>query len=125
MWMRLEFTDGLAVLHIHEGDHRIEVRGHPRVGTDYIGDRLDRVLSAIPRTVNISELFAENKVGVRSTDAMAVWGALAREETLVTALHNGTWRDGGLQHQEPWYSEQADIHTKSVAYPHLIGVESP
>lgn len=107
MNMRLHFLPDLAVLVINDDGHRIEVRGHKGIGTDYLGDRLDRIISAMPRTVNLSELFADNKVGVRSPDAVPIRAALAREDAMVDALRCSYYAPrGSSPHNEPWYQER-------------------
>jgi hypothetical protein len=74
MQINLEF-DGeadLAVMVIIDKDHRTEVRGHLGVGTDWVGDQLDLLLAALPRTINISSLFANEVRHLREQDAQAV-----------------------------------------------------
>ena len=76
----------MAVLHVFDGDSRIEVRGHRGVGTRWTGDRLDRVLSGLPKTVNVSALFADDQVGLRSHEAETMRALLAREEEIVASI---------------------------------------
>ena len=82
MRLHLEFAPDMAVLTIVDGGERVEVRGNPAVGSKYIGDMLDRIVAAIPRTVNISELFADEVVHVRPDNARIIRGQLAEEDRL-------------------------------------------
>jgi len=92
MFIELVFQDnprmGIAVVRDGKKNkaQRTEVRGNFSVGTEWTGDRLDRFISALPRTVNISELFAGNGVGVRREDRDAIREWLAKEEKLTNLM---------------------------------------
>jgi hypothetical protein len=57
----LEWPEGQdqAILNLWVGGKEkgelVEIRGHRLIGSKYEGDRLDRILGAIPRIVNMSE----------------------------------------------------------------------
>ena len=82
MNMHLEFDHAqqMAVLVIIDRGHKTEVRGHIRVGTDWVGDPLDSLLAILPRTINISALFADEVRHIRADDAQVV-----REWLLISA----------------------------------------
>ena len=86
MKLWLEFHLDMAVLHVWDRGHRTEVRGHPGVGTVYMGDRLDRVLAALPRRVNVSLLFADQVATCWGDDKEIVREALRREDEMTAAL---------------------------------------
>lgn len=84
MRLRLLWPDGVdyAVLIVDDGGERVEVRGHRMIGTKVVGDRLDRVMKAFPKTVNVSALFSDDLVDVRKTDAPAIRAALRIEDEI-------------------------------------------
>jgi hypothetical protein len=92
MRLHLTWQPDYALLTVLDGGELTEVRGHKLVGSAYIGDRLDRVIAAMPRTVNLSELFADVVIHVRDEDARAIRAALRREDQLVAAIKKSTLR---------------------------------
>jgi len=43
----MEFLNDMAVLNIEDAGARVEVRGHPAVGSVYEGSHLDRILAGL------------------------------------------------------------------------------
>ena len=91
MRLTLEFSPTVAVLVVEDGGETVEVRGNPKVGSLFVGDRLDRVVSKLPKTVNISDLFADVTVNVRPDDAKVVRDALAWEEEVTRRMFASTY----------------------------------
>jgi len=91
MRLNLEFTPEQAILIISDRGERTEVRGNPAVGGKYIGDPLDRIVAGLPKTVNVSGLFADDFVHLRPDDARVVRAALAQEDEwrrlILTSTH--------------------------------------
>ena len=87
LWM--EFLPDMAVLHILDGGERTEVRGHPAIGTFYEGGRLDRILAGLKdNNFNVSTLFAEDVLHVRSGGGEPIRELLRTEEELVQCMRN-------------------------------------
>ena len=82
MRLRLEFAPDMAVLIITDGGERTEVRGNPCVGAKFEGDTLDRLVAGLPKTANVSALFADDEVHLRPGDAAWVRSFLAEEDRL-------------------------------------------
>jgi hypothetical protein len=90
LWM--EFTPHVAVLHIVDGSEHTEVRGHPAVGSKYEGSRLDRVLNGIREAnFNLSVLYAEDILHIRSGCGEPIRKLLRIEEEYVRRISNSTY----------------------------------
>lgn len=90
LWM--EFTPRVAVLHIVDGSEHTEVRGHPAVGSKYEGSRLDRVLNGIREAnFNLSVLYAEDILHIRSGCGEPIRKLLRIEEEYVRRISNSTY----------------------------------
>ena len=61
---------------------RTEVRGNYFVGSKYTGDQLDRLVDALPKVINISELFTGAVINLRKDTAKIVRDFLANEDIL-------------------------------------------
>ena len=92
MRLKLEFSSAQAVLTVFDRGERTEVRGNPFVGAKFIGDTLDRLVAAFPKTVNTSDLFADNEVHLRPEDAQVIRACLKKENDLRQRLFASTWR---------------------------------
>ncbi len=93
MRMWLEFAPDIAVLTVVTSGQRTEVRGQPGIGSDWQGSRLDRLIDAIPKRINISDLFAGVVVHVRPDCAQVIRDALAYEDALTQRLFASTIAD--------------------------------
>lgn len=82
MRLTLEFEPAQATLVVVDGGERVEVRGNPAVGATYTGDTLDRLVAGLPKTVDISGLFADGVVHLRPGDAAVVRLFLKEEDRL-------------------------------------------
>ncbi len=86
MRLNLEIAPDEAVLIITEANgDRTEVRGNPRVGTDFIGDTLDRLL-AILAGPPVSVLFAGMELHLRTDQRDAFRAFLLEEDRLVALI---------------------------------------
>ena len=70
--LEIDPAANLSVLVVIDKGRRTEVRGHLGGGTDWVGDRLDLLIAALPRSVNISALFADEVRHLREQDAQVV-----------------------------------------------------
>lgn len=85
----------MAILKVSNKDgYEVEVRGQAGIGTDYQGSSLDRVINSIPKRCNVSELFAESKLGVPKDLAAPIIDALEWEEELTRRLFNSKLETG-------------------------------
>lgn len=71
-----------ATLTIKCNGQRVEVRGHPAVGTYYEGSRLDRIINSIPRKTNLSALFAGESRHISGKWATPIVDALEKEDEI-------------------------------------------
>ncbi len=97
MRLHLEHGPDQAVMVVSDAGWRTEIRGNPLVGSTFTGDELDRLVAALPPTVNMSGLFAEETIHLRPGDAVVVRSLLEREEDLRRRLRSSLlrrpWRD--------------------------------
>ena len=65
---------------------RTEVRGNYFVGSKYTGDQLDRLVDALPKIINISEMFTGSVIHLRKDTAQVVRDFLANEQRIIDAM---------------------------------------
>ena len=82
MRLTLDQRPDRATLTIQSGDNRIEVRGHPAVGSRYEGSRLDRIIDSIPQMANLSALFAGETRNISASMADPIIDALELEDEI-------------------------------------------
>lgn len=94
MKIRLEFDTDQATLVITEGNGEVtEVRGNAKVGAYYSGDTLDRLIGSLNKMVNVSSLFADDEVHLRSDWAQEVRAFLTEEDRLRTLLFTSVFKE--------------------------------
>jgi hypothetical protein len=82
MTLKLDQQPDRATLIIESGGQRIEVRGHPAVGSRFEGSPLDRIIDSIPKEVNLSALFANEQRHLSADLADPILDALEKEEEI-------------------------------------------
>ena len=82
MTLKLDQQPDRATLIIECGGQRVEVRGHPAVGSRFEGSPLDRIIDSIPKKVNLSALFANEQRHLSADLADPILDALEKEEEI-------------------------------------------
>jgi len=82
MTLKLDQQPDRATLIIESGGQRVEVRGHPAVGSRFEGSPLDRIIDSIPKKVNLSALFANEQRHLSADLADPILDALEKEEEM-------------------------------------------
>ena len=83
MTLKLDQQPDRATLIIESsGGQRVEVRGHPAVGSRFEGSPLDRIIDSIPKKVNLSALFANEQRHLSADLADPILDALEKEEEI-------------------------------------------
>ena len=82
MTLKLDQQPDRATLIIESGGQKVEVRGHPAVGSRFEGSPLDRIIDSIPKKVNLSALFANEQRHLSADLADPILDALEKEEEI-------------------------------------------
>jgi hypothetical protein len=90
MTIWLDQQSDYATLFIKSNKKTIQVRGDPRIGSAATGDRLYRLVDAIPKQVNISALFAGEKRGVPAKWNDSIIDALEFEDEMQRRFQSDT-----------------------------------
>jgi hypothetical protein len=97
MSLTLDQQPDRATLIIESAGEKVEVRGHPAVGSVYEGGSLDRVINAIPKRADLSALFAGETRNLPPEATDDIIDALELEETIAermrTSLAPAAWTE--------------------------------